>query len=173
MYIPWSFSRERSLEPSRLVKPPRIWQPNQFIRLKPEEMYTKRLACLLEEYPVGRFVITLTYDPMLQYPAFEHEKTKVQAQFFGDRIWNGRAFSNPLTIEVAYSPAAQGAIGAAMTFWQQRYGVGPGDFTMGPPTTKDMGRAWRITAVTPTHTMPPLEVEVDKRTGQIHDVPRE
>jgi len=66
------------------------------------------------------------------------------------------------------------SIQIATEFWQQNYGVAPQDFSeFGPPQVEDTGKTWRVMAVTESHMMPPLEVEIDKETGTVMDVPRE
>lgn len=71
-------------------------------------------------------------------------------------------------------PDAGTAAHNARAYWQQHEGVSPEDFLKyGPPIVEDRGRTWRVWALTPSHAIPPLEVEIDKQTGTMRDIPRE
>ena len=96
------------------------------------------------------------------------------------KMWSGRLQSKLVKITVVENNAGQAppgigaaeAVELARKFWMEHDNVGSSDF-IGAPTLEDRGSVWRVGVATKTHAIPPLEVEVDKQTGEVYDVLRE
>ena len=126
-----------------------------------EQVYIERYQVLCENYRGG----VCEFYCRTPFAACENNQCVLSAS----RPETGATATRETNARLGETAALQ----AAMQFWREQYGVSEGDFIFGPPEIQDIGQTWRVWAVTEGHVMPPLEVQVDKVTGEVSDVPRE